>query len=893
MLLDRNKYKFRQDLGIWARPDYMGIPYSDGDAQEDLLLNIVQNTKDLSVSSSELRERCNDWVTTYHFSSLRSNLLRPLKSILQPGKKILEIGAGCGAITRFLGEEGADILALEGSLRRANIARTRTGGLDNVTVLSERFDDFECESKFDIVTLIGVLEYSNLFSDGSDSAIYMLNKIKKMLKPDGKLIIAIENQLGLKYFAGAAEDHLSLKMYGVEGRYTKQQPETFGHEILTQKLSAVGLKEVETLLPFPDYKLPVSVVTSRGANDSSFDASVFAAQSAHADLQLPNNLNFVLELAWPVVFKNKLGIPLSNSFLMVACAEPIASIDEDILAIHYGNERYTSFCKETVFRYADKNSITVNRSLLNLNQKPNDDNIDFELDGCEKYIKGTLLSTEFVKIVTTPGWKISQVAKFFFYYLECLEVCLNREDFHYGKIEQDTIIPDDYLDAIPSNIIIDEGNQPHYFEREWLAKNGLSVGALVFRSALSLLGKVSCFSIPEYGYDFTRGDFIRQLFEALSFVVDDEVLDNYLKLESDLHAYSIGSSERKINTWYPEHTLPGLSESNQLTESNIYKLNELHNAKNSAEKLAFERIDEINKLSDAKNYAEKLAFERIDEINKLNDAKISAENLAFARMAEINKLIDANEYVKNLLLKHSEEISLLSEAKDNAEKLLAERVRELDSLYEAKNSVEKLAIERLDELNELANVKESAEKLAIARMGEIDKLADAKNSVERLAIERMGEINKLSDAKDSVERLAIERMNELNKLVDEKDSVERLAIERMNELNKLANEKDSVEKLAIERIEEINKLSDAKNSAESLASQRFSEIKTLSDAKNYAEKLAFERLEEINKISDAKELAEKLAIERMDEIEKIKNELKLAKSGFLWKLSNIFKGKRI
>ena len=36
----------------------------------------------------------------------------------------------------------------------------------------------------------------------------MLQRVRSLLKPEGKLIVAIENQLGLKYFAGAPEDHL-------------------------------------------------------------------------------------------------------------------------------------------------------------------------------------------------------------------------------------------------------------------------------------------------------------------------------------------------------------------------------------------------------------------------------------------------------------------------------------------------------------------------------------------------------------------------------------------------------------------------------------------------------------------------------------------------------------
>uniref|UniRef100_UPI0013D6EEFD class I SAM-dependent methyltransferase n=1 Tax=Pseudomonas viridiflava TaxID=33069 RepID=UPI0013D6EEFD len=132
---------------------------------------------------------------------------------LLKGKSVLEIGAGCGAISRYLGEAGAEVLALEGSPRRAAIAASRTRDLDNVTVLSERFDDFNIDQQFDVITLVGVLEYASMFSADADPAYGMLNRVRKLLKPDGHLFIAIENQLGLKYFAGAPEDHLGIAMY--------------------------------------------------------------------------------------------------------------------------------------------------------------------------------------------------------------------------------------------------------------------------------------------------------------------------------------------------------------------------------------------------------------------------------------------------------------------------------------------------------------------------------------------------------------------------------------------------------------------------------------------------------------------------------------------------------
>ena len=215
---------------IWTRPDYSGIPYNDGDEIEQRIADIIKQASDISVLSTELRRQCTDWPSLYHLSGSRANILRPFAESLTGD--ILEIGAGCGAITRYLGESGANVLALEGSPRRAAIARSRTSDLDNVIVLAEKFDAFQCDHKFDVITLIGVLEYANLFTTAEYPALTMLQHVRSLLKPDGKLIIAIENQLGLKYFAGAPEDHLGQPMYGIEGRYQKDQPQTFGRRVL-------------------------------------------------------------------------------------------------------------------------------------------------------------------------------------------------------------------------------------------------------------------------------------------------------------------------------------------------------------------------------------------------------------------------------------------------------------------------------------------------------------------------------------------------------------------------------------------------------------------------------------------------------------------------------------
>ncbi len=45
----------------------------------------------------------------------------------------------------------------------------------------------------------------------------MLQCMAKHLAPGGKIVIAIENRLGLKYWAGCAEDHVGKYFEGLEG----------------------------------------------------------------------------------------------------------------------------------------------------------------------------------------------------------------------------------------------------------------------------------------------------------------------------------------------------------------------------------------------------------------------------------------------------------------------------------------------------------------------------------------------------------------------------------------------------------------------------------------------------------------------------------------------------
>lgn len=549
--LQRQGYTLDEVTGVWGRAQYKGIAYSDGDATEVKLGNIIRQATDISVLSGELRQHCTDWATLYHLSSARGNILRPFEPYLDG--TILEIGAGCGAISRYLGECGGQVLSLEGSPRRAEMAASRTRDLDNVTVLTERFDDFVTEERFDVITLIGVLEYASMFSNAEDPALGMLQRIRSLLKPNGHLFIAIENQLGLKYFAGAPEDHLGVPMYGIEGRYLKGEPKTFGRKELADLISAAGFTQSEFLSPSPDYKLPHSITTENGFKTKAFDASALAWQNVKKDPQLPNETNFSLEHAWPVVINNGLGMEMANSFLVAVSLDNEPTIPSSILAYHYSTGRKAEYCKESRF-VTRGNSIDVEyRRLGALEAKSMESEFNYILPDRDSYVRGRVLSEDFLGIAATPNWTVSDFGNFLKRYLHCLELLLEEADFRMPLDNLNRILPGSFIDAVPQNIVIHSDNRPALIDIEWEMAAGVPLGQLLMRALLLLIASANPFvmsSVPP-----SRRRFIIDVLDAAGLEVTSDQLESYITKEAEFQERVTGRAAHHFLDWAPDEPI--------------------------------------------------------------------------------------------------------------------------------------------------------------------------------------------------------------------------------------------------------------------------------------------------------------------------------------------------
>ncbi|MCA3159498.1 MAG: class I SAM-dependent methyltransferase, partial [Burkholderiales bacterium] len=590
--LARAGYSYNKETLVWIRQDYAGIAYSDGDEVERRIASIIGNAADLGVLSDELRPHCTDWPSLYHLSGTRANILRPFESELLGD--ILEIGAGCGAITRFLGECGGNVLALEGSPRRASIARARTRDLDNVTVVCDKFDDFSCDQKFDVVTLIGVLEYANLFTAGENPTLAMLERVRNFLKPSGKLIIAIENQLGLKYFAGAPEDHVGIPLYGIEARYRNDQPQTFGRKELDGLIRKAGFKSTDFLAPFPDYKLPVCIITEYGFSCDTFDVAAFAWQSVRRDPQLPPFLAFSPELVWPTIVNNGLALDLANSFLIVARQEKSEGlVFSDTLAWHFSSDRLAQYAKQAQFIRNDVGDIEVlyRRLSKKINSRFYQKLFNFNLPKAEPYKHGVPLLQKAVWTVTRDGWHPDDIGKFL---LEYIKVLCELLEFEFREVKTSTSnrLPGAVFDLTPQNIIALKRGGYATIDHEWALLEPIELGHLLFRSLITLLNTVTKFGRPRCGEQLTRKMFVFQSLAAAGFHLDENDVERYLMRESDLRSAILGTDRSNYLEWEADKSLPIFRESEALQA----QLAATEAAKANAEELAHDHLAKLEAL---------------------------------------------------------------------------------------------------------------------------------------------------------------------------------------------------------------------------------------------------------------------------------------------------------
>ena len=192
-----------------------------------------------------------------HLSSLRRGLLGWFP--FDGGARILEVGAGFGAITGSLMESGAEVTAVEPEPARAAALKKRYAQADRLTVICSGVMELPDERHYDYVVLVRV---PSAFR-GRESELFA--RCASLLRPGGILLAGFDNRFGLSRWCGGIDEHAEQPFSAIErsgaadGLYTRTR--------FTELMATAGLRLRRYFYPLPNALFPQAVYT-----DESFPA---------------------------------------------------------------------------------------------------------------------------------------------------------------------------------------------------------------------------------------------------------------------------------------------------------------------------------------------------------------------------------------------------------------------------------------------------------------------------------------------------------------------------------------------------------------------------------------------------------------------------------------------
>lgn len=240
--------------------------YSEGDEAEEYILEAIKNGRDIF----DVLRNDDRFPILYQLSPRRKFIASPMD--IGKNDEVLEIGAGMGAVTEGLAEKAGHVDCIDLSIRRSQANAYRNKDRNNIRIYVGNFERIELKKTYDVVVLVGVLEYAQLYINSKDPFVDFLKYVRALLKPDGRAYVAIENRLGMRYFAGCVEDHWGLPFVGIEGYpddINKNRAKTFSKSELVRLFKRAGFDGLYFYYPFPDYKLPEVIYSDGFLPDAS------------------------------------------------------------------------------------------------------------------------------------------------------------------------------------------------------------------------------------------------------------------------------------------------------------------------------------------------------------------------------------------------------------------------------------------------------------------------------------------------------------------------------------------------------------------------------------------------------------------------------------------------
>lgn len=404
---------------------------SDDDDREATLLKTLKSTTDVSLRSDALIADATTWRDRLRLDPARTNLMRAFT--LPKKARVLEVGAGCGIVTRYLGELGASVDALESDLSKARVARERCRDLPRVEVFSGEIYDIPSSGEYDLVVVMDLADHHNE-SDQSDCYSRFLQACADQLSSKGSLILATSNKLGAKYLAGAPNGRASRKSDSLEPGPFGGSPRAVSRVELESLVGNTGLSP-RTFAVFPNHFLTRVV-----ASPSSFPKGF-----RHLLNQLPDD-----GWAWEPFVEAGLATDTANSLVVLAGKGRRSSLwTRDLAACYFSLGRRPIWSTVTRVRVSGDSVVFEGKRLY-----PGCDEPPIRL---REYIEPAYAGIDLVTFCQdADDTAVSDILG-------------DWSDMLEKRASSDNEIP---LDLVPHNLILQPDGTLAVFDEEWMIKPG-------------------------------------------------------------------------------------------------------------------------------------------------------------------------------------------------------------------------------------------------------------------------------------------------------------------------------------------------------------------------------------------------------------------------------------
>ena len=423
----------------------------------------------------------------------------------------------------------AKVISVEPNEIKAKAILQRYSDKENLDIIVTEISKIKLEEKFDYITLFGILEYAQQIFDTENPGLDLILYCKKMLKPNGKLLIATDNKFALKSYIGEKDECTGITFDSITGYKSSNKQ-------IINILKETGMSYYKFFYPLPDYKLPSLIFTDEYLPSSSKINGYFP-------YYMDSSFIFYSEVdAYDAIIKeDKKMFPFfANSYFIVASQIEFKDDTRYVSFNNYRKEEYQLMTKirENIVEKTSINSKSKKHleQMMNNIQNLNNENIDIldmvhEDKVVSKFVNLKLVS----QLVSDNIEKPEEIIKILNKYKEKISILSTEYDENEKTIFEKYIpnvdrnilnkfryLKDGYWDMILKNCFIIDGEYV-FFDQEWVEKN-VPVEFLVYRSIVNI--EILRDKIEKYQlFDKMKIKEYIPLFEELDRKIGTEILD--------------------------------------------------------------------------------------------------------------------------------------------------------------------------------------------------------------------------------------------------------------------------------------------------------------------------------------------------------------------------------